>query len=237
MSKIRELVLDTETTGFYPEKGDKIVEVAVIELINHLPTKNFFHVYVNPERTVPDGAFKVHGLNYDFLKNKPTFSQIADEFLDFIGYDKLIIHNASFDLKFLNFELNRVNKKTITTSQAIDTLKLARDQFPGSPASLDALCRRFSIDRSNRELHGALIDSDLLAQVYLELIGGRQPDLTLNADQSINNKLGLDSSHKAYNFHRTKILPDRVSAHDARLHRDFIKKINGLENWKIYTQE
>ena len=175
----RELVLDTETTGFSSETGDKIVEIGVVELINHIPTSNYFHKYLNPQRSMPDSAFKVHGLSYDFLKDKPLFSEIADEFLNFIKNDPIIIHNAPFDLSFLNNELFTIGKESIPTSQVIDSLVLAREKFPGSPASLDALCRRFSIDNSNREVHGALLDSHILAQVYLELIGGRQPNLEL----------------------------------------------------------
>ncbi|KMW58906.1 DNA polymerase III epsilon subunit [Candidatus Rhodobacter oscarellae] len=189
---MREIVLDTETTGFEPETGDRIVEIGAIELSGHIPTGRTFHVYVNPERGMPDEAFGVHGIGPDLLsepraakpgevtlRDKPLFKDIAQGFIDFIGDAKLVIHNASFDMKFLNAELGWLNYPKLPMDQAIDTLAIARRKFPGSPASLDALCRRFSIDNSSRTLHGALLDSEILAEVYLELIGGRQPDFGL----------------------------------------------------------
>ena len=165
MNNARELILDTETTGFSPESGDRLVEIGVVELLNHVPTNSYFHKYVNPERSIPDSAYKIHGLSYDFLKDKPLFSEIADGLLCFIGNDPIIIHNAPFDLSFLNNELLTTGHKIIPKTQVIDSLVLAREKYPGSPASLDALCRRFSIDNSNRDTHGALLDSYLVAQV------------------------------------------------------------------------
>ena len=176
---MRELVLDTETTGFDPQQGDRIVEIGAVELINQMPTGRTYHQYINPERAMPDDAFQVHGLGDDFLRDKPVFKQIAQEFLDFVKDDTMVIHNASFDMKFLNAELGWLNMKQLPMEQALDTLAIARKRFPGSPASLDALCRRFNIDNSNRTLHGALLDSEILAEVYLELLGGRQPGLVL----------------------------------------------------------
>lgn len=176
---MREIVLDTETTGFEPDEGDRIVEIGAVELHNHMPTGRTFHQYINPQRAMPEGAFAVHGLGDDFLRDKPVFADIAQPFLDFIGDAKLVIHNAAFDMKFLNAELGWAKRPALPADCAIDTLALARRKFPGSPASLDALCRRFGIDNSARTLHGALLDSEILAEVYLELIGGRQPDFAL----------------------------------------------------------
>lgn len=173
---MREIVLDTETTGLDPYMGHRIVEIGCIELKNHVPTGEKYHVYINPRRDMPEEAFKVHGLSDEFLKNHPVFEDHVDSFLHFIGQARLIIHNARFDMKFINAELEWAKRKPLPYKQAFDTLKLAREKFPGSPASLDALCKRFKIDNSNRTLHGALLDSELLAEVYLELIGGAQPD-------------------------------------------------------------
>lgn len=174
---MREIVLDTETTGLDPSTGDRIVEIGCVEVVNYLATGNSFHVYLNPDRMVPKEAQRVHGLSDEFLADKPRFREIARRFLDFIGSDTLVIHNASFDVKFLNAELAMVKAPAIQFSRVIDTLDLARKKFPGAQASLDALCRRFAIDTSARELHGALLDAQLLAEVYLELKGGRQPQL------------------------------------------------------------
>lgn len=181
---MREIVMDTETTGFEPESGDRLVEIGAIELMNHMPTGRTYHQYINPERDMPDGAFGVHGIGPDLLvpprpakegevllKDKPVFKQVAQDFIDFIGDAKLVIHNAAFDIKFLNAELRWIGLPQLEWERAIDTLAIARKKFPGSPASLDALCRRFGIDNSSRQLHGALLDSEILAEVYLELIG------------------------------------------------------------------
>ena len=178
---MRQIVLDTETTGFRYSDGDKIVEIGCIELENFLPTGNTFHQYINPERAMPLDAFKVHGLSDEFLEKFPTISDIISDFLKFIGDDSvLVIHNAQFDMGFLNAELRALGRAPISMSRSIDTVKLAREKFPGAPASLDALCRRFKVDNSGRELHGALLDAELLSEVYLELIGGRQPDFELS---------------------------------------------------------
>lgn len=180
---MREIVLDTETTGLDPFSGHRIVEVGCVELINHVRTGNYFHSYVNPERDMPREAEAVHGLSADFLKDKPKFAEIAGALLEFIGDDPLVIHNAAFDMKFLNAELGFAKKREIDFGRAIDTVLIARKKFPGQPASLDALCKRFSIDLSARTKHGALLDSELLADVYLELLGGRQSSLGLAAEQ------------------------------------------------------
>jgi len=171
---MRHIVLDTETTGFEPAQGHRMVELACVELLHHLPTGKHFHAYLNPERDVPEGAVRVHGLTEAFLSDKPLFSQVVEEFLAFIGDAPLIIHNASFDMAFLNAELKRVGFPPLAADRPLDTLALARQKFPGEAASLDALCKRFKINNSQRTFHGALLDAQLLAEVYLELIGGRQ---------------------------------------------------------------
>jgi len=178
---MREIVLDTETTGLDPAAGHRIVEIGAVELVNHLPTGQSRQIYINPERDMPPEAFAVHGLSAEFLADKPVFAAIAADFLDFIGDAVLVIHNAEFDLKFLNAELAGLGMPALPASRAVDTVGLARRKYPGAQASLDALCRRFQIDLTDRALHGALKDARLLAEVYLELIGGRQPDLALSA--------------------------------------------------------
>lgn len=181
---MREIVFDTETTGMDPAEGDKLVEIGCIELENHMPTGRTFHQYINPERDVPAEAVAVHGLTQEKLKDEPTFGEIVGDFLDFIGMDsKLIAHNAPFDVKFMNAELKTFGFPALEPKRIIDTLVLARRKFPGSPANLDALCRRFHIDNSNRTLHGALLDSELLAEVYLELLGGRQRGLDIGQEK------------------------------------------------------
>ena len=177
---MREIVLDTETTGLDPEAGHRIVEIACVELLHRLPTGREFRKYVNPERDMPEAAQAIHGLSTEFLAEQPPFAAIVEEFLEFIGEAPLVIHNAEFDLKFLNAELARLGRPAIDAARAVDTVALARQRFPGAQASLDALCRRFEIDNSARDLHGALLDCQLLAEVYLELSGGRQPGFDLD---------------------------------------------------------
>ncbi|KAA5606243.1 DNA polymerase III subunit epsilon [Roseospira marina] len=175
----REIVLDTETTGFKPEEGDRVVEIGALELINHMPTGQTFHVYLNPDRDMPAEAERVHGLTEAFLADKPRFEDEAERMLAFFGDAPLVIHNAAFDMAFLNAELSRAGYPPLAMDRAIDTVQMARRKYPGAPASLDALCRRFGIENAHRTLHGALLDSELLAEVYLELIGGREPGLHL----------------------------------------------------------
>lgn len=178
--EMREIVLDTETTGMDPLTGDRLVEIGCVEIENYLPTGQHFHVYINPERDVPAEASAVHGLTESFLKDKPTFGEIVGDFIDFIGPDcKLVIHNAEFDVKFLNAELKMFGFPSLDSRRIVDTLKIARQKFPGSPANLDALCRRFGVDNTGRTFHGALLDAELLAEVYLELMGGRQRGLEI----------------------------------------------------------
>ena len=176
---MREIVLDTETTGLDPEQGHRLVEVAAVELIDHLPTGRSFHSYVNPERDMPEEAFRVHGLSAAFLRDYPLFAEVVDPLLEFLADSRLVIHNAAFDVRFLNAELTRAGREPLPQARALDTLFLAQRRFPGAPNSLDALCRRFAVDNSARTRHGALLDCELLAEVYLHLIGGRQIGLGL----------------------------------------------------------
>ncbi|AUG54672.1 DNA polymerase III subunit epsilon [Thalassospira marina] len=218
---MREIVLDTETTGLDPYADHRLVEIGCIELVNHMPTGKQYHQYINPQRSMPKEAFDVHGLGDEFLAKQPVFAEVVDDFLAFIGTDsKLVIHNAAFDMKFLNAELGWLNKPLIANDRAIDTVQIARKKFPGSPVSLDALCRRFKIDNSNRTLHGALLDSDLLALVYLELLGGRQHGLGLDANAS--DAAGGDVSRqvsrsaKPYREPRPHMAkPEEVTRHQA----------------------
>jgi DNA polymerase-3 subunit epsilon len=231
---MREIVLDTETTGFEPSEGDRIVEIGAVELFNHLPTGRTYHQYINPERNMPEAAFNVHGLSEEFLSNKPLFKDIAQDFIDFIKDSKLVIHNASFDMKFLNAELKWVNRPALPNNQAIDTLAIARRKFPGSPASLDALCRRFGIDNSSRTLHGALLDSEILAEVYLELVGGRQPDLVLSGPEVKTSADGSPSSDWRP-APRPKPLPSRLSETEKAAHDSFIAALGSDSLWTKET--
>ncbi len=237
---MREIVLDTETTGFDPESGDRIVEIGAVELWNHVATGETYHVYINPERSMPEEAFGVHGIGPDLLeaprppekgevtlKDKPVFAKVGQGFRDFVGEAKLVIHNASFDMKFLNAELKWMGLPPIPMEQALDTLAIARKRFPGSPASLDALCRRFNIDNSNRVLHGALLDSEILAEVYLELIGGRQPDFGLSTSAALGAG-GADDWRPAP---RATQLPSRVTEEERAAHQGFVEKLGENALW------
>lgn len=179
---VREIVLDTETTGLDPAAGHRVIEIGCVELLNHMPTGNSLQLYINPERDVPEDSIRIHGITEEFLADKPRFAEVADEFLAFIGEDQLVIHNAEFDVKFLNAELKRLDRDVIGLERAVDTVMIARQRFPGAQVNLDALCRRFEIDLSARTFHGALLDCHLLAAVYLELCGGRQPGFDLDAE-------------------------------------------------------
>ncbi len=214
---MREIVFDTETTGMEPSEGHKLLEIGCVELINHLPTGRTYHQYINPERDVPAEAVAVHGLTEERLKNEPTFGEVVGDFLDFIGNDsKLVAHNASFDMKFINAELKTFGFPSVDKKRVIDTLVMAREKFPGSPANLDALCRRFNIDNSNRELHGALLDSELLAEVYLELLGGRQHGLSIEVDkQSVEISQTIE---RPFREPRTfNVSEEELSAHEKLL--------------------
>lgn len=226
---MREIVLDTETTGFDPESGDRIVEIGAIELVRHMPTDNVFHEYIDPERAMPQEAFEVHGLGDDFLRGKPKFADIGQRFLDFVGDAKLVIHNAAFDMKFLNAELKWMGLPQLPFSRAVDTLDIARRKFPGSPASLDALCRRFGIDNSSRTLHGALLDSEILAEVYLELIGGRQPDFGLSTSSGQTTKAENSGSWTAQP--RPNALPPRLTDQEKKAHDAFVAGLGENTLW------
>ncbi|HIJ39016.1 MAG TPA: DNA polymerase III subunit epsilon [Rhodospirillaceae bacterium] len=215
---MREIVLDTETTGLDPATGHRVVEIGCVELLNHLPSGQVFHCYLNPERPMPAEALAIHGLSDEFLADKPVFESIAEPFLAFIGEDPLIIHNADFDLKFLNWELKLLSRDPLVKSRAIDTVALARRRFPGSPANLDALCRRFGIDNSSRDKHGALLDAELLAEVYLELIGGREPGLALAAEPSAAAQVAREGPANAPRLPRPHAAsPEEEAAHTAFL--------------------
>jgi DNA polymerase-3 subunit epsilon len=202
----REIVLDTETTGLEPEKGHRVVEVAGVELVNHLPTGRTFHRYLNPERDMPEEAFKVHGLSAAFLADFPVFAEVASDLLEFLGDSPLVIHNAAFDVRFLDAELKRAKQPTLASGRAIDTLLLAQRRFPGASNSLDALCRRFGVDNSNRKLHGALLDCELLAEVYLHLLGGRQTGFDL-ADPSLTRRRAAAATAAATSVSRVARAP------------------------------
>jgi DNA polymerase-3 subunit epsilon len=200
-----------------------------VELLNHVPTGNVYHQYINPERAMPQEAFEVHGLGDEFLRDKPVFAKVGQAFLDFVGDAKLVIHNAAFDIKFLNAELRWINLPQIPWERAVDTLAIARQRFPGSPASLDALCRRFGIDNSNRTLHGALLDSEILAEVYLELIGGRQPDFALSG--STGRSAGDAGEGEWRPGKRPAPLPPRVTPQEAAAHAAFVAKLGDEALW------
>lgn len=225
---MREIVLDTETTGFDPKTGDRIVEIGAVELMGHVATGKTFHEYINPERGMPQEAFEVHGLGDDFLRDKPKFAAVGQAFLDFVGDSKMIIHNASFDMKFLNFELGKMGLRQLPWEQAVDTLAIARKKFPGSPSSLDALCRRFGIDNGARTLHGALLDSEILAEVYLELIGGKQPDFGLST--RTEPKAGEVSTEWTPRP-RPARLPTRLTEKEIAAHAAFVGTLGGDVIW------
>ena len=227
----KELVLDTETTGLDYEDGHKLVEIGIIELENHIPTGSHFHYYLNPERDSDYKAEQVHGLSREFLKDKPRFCDIVDEFIDYISDSIIIIHNASFDLGFINSELSNCNKMKLDENLIIDTLEIAKRKFPGQSVSLDSLCRRYNIDLSNREIHGALKDAKLLASVYLELIGGRQSNLEFD-NQNIssssnllknNDKINLIDYYK--NMPLKSIDNTKLDKNDYKMHLESIKNI------------
>lgn len=223
---VREIVFDTETTGFDANKGDRLVEIGAIELVNHMPTGKVYHQYINPQREVPDDAYRVHGLSYDFLKDFPTFDKIVDEWLEFVGEDSILVaHNASFDINFCNYEQKALNKKEFKWDRVIDTLEIARGKFPGSRVNLDALCKRFGVDNSNRTKHGALLDAELLAEVYLELIGGQEPSMMFdNHKSSTSTNLAKGSVNRKFREARNFALSDE----EVQKHKDFLgSKLKG----------
>ncbi len=223
---MREVVLDTETTGFDPDSGHRIVEIACLELQNHMPTGRHFQQYVHPERDMPEEALKVHGLSAEFLSEFPVFGEVADGFLEFIAEAPLVIHNAAFDLKFLNAELARTGRALLPAERTVDTVALARRRFPGAQVSLDALCRRFEIDNSARSLHGALLDCELLADVYLELRGGRQPGFDLAGAGSETSGQQGDSDKP-----RRPPRPHAPTAAEGEAHEAFVNRM-GDSIWR-----
>lgn len=226
---MREIVFDTETTGLDPFQGDKIVEIGAVELINHVPTGRKYHQYINPERTMSAEVIAVHGLTDDFLADKPVFKEIADDFLAFIGSDsKLVAHNASFDMKFVNAELAMIGYEQLSYERVIDTLVIAKQRFPGARVNLNELCKRFNVDNSARTVHGALLDSELLADVYLELLGGREPGLlnhrkTMELQGVMAESEGFDVKSVQHEYREPRsfeILPAELEQHI-----EFVKKI------------
>ncbi len=212
---MREIVLDTETTGLDPHSGHKIVEIGCVELINHMPTDNVYHQYIDPKRDMPEGAFDVHGLSEEYLSDFPIFAEIAADFITYIGDAPLIIHNANFDMGFLNAELDAINLATLDKDRAVDTVTMARRKFPGARVNLDALCSRFEIENNDRALHGALKDARLLADVYLELIGGRQPDLALKEDNKVEANEVLPKDFREPRAHLVGLVhPEELAAHE-----------------------
>ncbi|RIK94847.1 MAG: DNA polymerase III subunit epsilon [Proteobacteria bacterium] len=210
---MREIAFDTETTGLDPADGHRVIEIGCIELFNMLPTGRTYHVYLNPERDVPVEALAVHGLSADFLRGKPTFAEVVADFVDFLGEARLVAHNAEFDVKFINAEFARLGFSPLTATRVVDTLAIARRKFPGAPASLDALCKRFGVDNSARDKHGALLDAELLAHVYLELMGGRQAGLALSAEALTASVARAERRYRAPRPHAPD--DDELAAHAA----------------------
>jgi DNA polymerase-3 subunit epsilon len=228
---VREIVLDTETTGLDPRNGDRLVEIGCVELADRFPTGRTFHVYINPDRTMPREAFDVHGLSDEFLADKPRFGDIVEDFLDFLGDARLVIHNAQFDMGFLNAELKRAGRPTLPDQRAIDTVQIARRKHPGSPANLDALCARYGIDTGRRVKHGALLDAELLAEVYIELNGGRQADLGFG---SLAAARAAGAATRVVG-QRPEPLPARISREDLAGHAAFVATLGANAIWLRYA--
>jgi DNA polymerase III subunit epsilon len=226
---MREIILDTETTGLDPASGHRIVEIGCVELLNAIPTGETFHVYIDPERAIPEEAFQVHGLSTEFLVGKPVFAKIAEDFLKFTGDAKIIAHNAEFDLRFLNAELALLDMAPIAGDRVIDTLTMARRKFPGAGNSLDALCVRFGIDTSRRTKHGALLDAEILAEVYAELTGGRQAHLIFGEGAG---SAGIGGASLL--AQRPRPLAPRLGAEDLSRHGAFVATLGGMPLWNAY---
>jgi DNA polymerase-3 subunit epsilon len=228
---MREIVLDTETTGLDPLRGDRLVEIGCIEIFNRMPTGQTFHRYINPQRDMPAEAFAVHGLSSEFLSTKPLFIEVVEEFIDFIGDAPLVIHNASFDIGFINAELDRVKRQPIPRDRLVDTLLLARRKHPGVSNRLDDLCSRYAIDNSRRTKHGALLDAELLAEVYIDLIGARQSQLILAQD---SQEIRTGSSGDTPRRQREVPLAPRVSEVEREAHRVFIATLGDKPIWNDF---
>jgi len=235
---MREIVLDTETTGLDPADGHRIVEIGAVELMNHMPTGRFYHQYINPQRSMPAEAFRVHGLGDDFLRDKPVFTEIVDEFVTFLGDARLVIHNAAFDMAMINAEFGRLGRPQLPMERAFDTVRLARERFPGAQASLDALCKRFGIDLSVREKHGALLDSELLAEVYLELLGGRQYGMSLDAgSREQGSERAATRQAATAPRQRPTPLPPRITEHERAAHAAFVAGLGEAALWRRHLEE
>jgi DNA polymerase-3 subunit epsilon len=228
---LREIVLDTETTGTDPGAGDRIIEIGCVELLSHIPTGRSFHRYLNPQRSVSAGALAVHGLSDAFLADKPPFAAIVDEFVDFLGDGRLVIHNAAFDIGFLNAEFGRTGHAPIALNQVIDTLSLARRKHPGASNSLDALCARYGIDNSKRTKHGALLDAEILAEVYIELIGGKQADLDLTTRPQAPIARPISTAAPP------RITISRLTDLEREVHRAFVATLGDEALWRDYLGE
>ena len=231
---LREIVLDTETTGLDPRKGDRLIEIGCIELVNRIPTGAEYHVFINPERDVPAEAQKVHGISTEFLKDKPIFWKLAEEFLAFIRTDTLVIHNAAFDIGFLNMELARLGKPEIGFDRVVDTLQLARRKHPAGPNNLDALCKRYGVDNSKRTKHGALMDSLLLAEVYVELLGERQATLSLAKNEASDRRAAAEAKGMRRAAQRPTPLPPRLTPELEAAHRAFVGTLGANAIWLKY---
>ena len=229
----REIVLDTETTGRDANAGDRIVEIGCVELINHIPTGRHYHTYLNPQRAVEAGALAVHGLSNEFLAGHPLFAEVADTFAAFIGDAKLVIHNAAFDMSFLNAEFTRLGRPALPPDRALDTLQLARRKHPGASNSLDALCSRYGIDNSKRTKHGALLDAEILAEVYIELLGGKQADLGLGPVRAAPSTAGGTSSSGGASRAKREAV-SLLSNAEREAHRAFVKGLGGSPLWGAY---
>ncbi|KZK95959.1 DNA polymerase III subunit epsilon [Pseudovibrio sp. Ad46] len=235
---MREISFDTETTGLNPLDGDRLVEIGGVELINFIPTGRTCHLYVNPQRDMPEEAFRIHGLSAEFLSDKPLFVDVADEFLDFVGDSRLVIHNAPFDMGFINMELGRCNKPKIPNTQVLDTLKLARRKFPTGSVSLDALCSRYGVDNTKRVYHGALLDAELLAEVYLEMNGGKQKNLGLVPDdEAIDlDKLNDEPKKRDAAKQRPNPLSPSLSEEEIEAHAKFLAGMKSDPAWNKYLK-
>lgn len=232
---LREIIFDTETTGLDPRSGDRLVEIGCIEVVNRFPTGRTFHRYVNPERDMPQEAFAVHGLSSDFLKDKPRFAAIADELWSFLDGAQLVAHNAGFDMGFINAEFERQGLGPIPSERVVDTVALARRKFPGAKASLDALCERFGISNAHRVKHGALLDAELLAEVYSELLGGKQAALVLDA--GVRERAGLDGAAARAPAARPAPLPPRLTDREIEAHAAFVATLGEKAVWNRYIEK
>ena len=228
---MRQIVLDTETTGLRPSEGHRVIEIAAIEIVDYLPTGNTYQQYFNPQRDVPESSFKVHGLSYEFLKDKPLFENVINKFLEFVGNDPIIAHNVDFDVGFLNYELNTCGKESLK-NEKIDTVSIAREKFPGQSVSLDALCKRFAIDNTQREKHSATVDTELLARVYIELMDARELSLDLNNSVEVKNSPVTFNTEKIKN----RKLPSRLSEKEKELHQSFIQTLGKNSIWNKISQ-